>query len=83
MTYQVSVKDFRDAIAQMKSNIAVVKCADNMFASIQFLTKEDGTPYYTVQYQVGNVCRALGDNYPVSQLVKEFNSMMLSYSENQ
>lgn len=83
MTYQVSLKDFRNAIMHMKSNIAVVRCADYMFASLQFLMTEDGTPYYTAQYQVGNISRCLGDNYPVDRLVKEFNSAMLSYSEKQ
>jgi len=83
MTYQISIKDFKNAIKQMKSNVVVVKCADHMFASLQFLMKDDGTPYYTAQYQVGNINRCLGDNYPVDILVKEFNFAMLSYSENQ
>ena len=81
MTYQVSIKDFKKAISEMKSNIAVVKCAEHMFASIQFLTNDDGTPYYTASYNVGNVNHCLGDNYPINCLVKDFNNAMANYAE--
>lgn len=83
MTYQISIKDVRNAIESMTSNKAELICRDTPRVSlgITILTREDGAIYTKPFYQIGNNKVELKDNMPIKVLVREFNAAMLKFDQ--
>ena len=83
MTYQIGPKDVQKAIWNMKSNIALIVLSENPRISfhVQFLCREDGTPYCTSGYQIENtnVCY---ETTPVKEVIKIFNEELLKWDSN-
>lgn len=84
MYFQVSVKDFQNAIRRMTSNHATVVCCKNpqIFASMVFEVNDDGEIVIGSSYQVDRTSVCLGRNVPIKTLVEKFNEAIRSYVES-
>lgn len=85
MYFQVSTKDFQNAVKRMASNHATVICCRNprMSATIKFNVDDNGEIYSESSYNVGTGSVNLGRNVQLNVLVNKFNEAMREYIDNE
>lgn len=84
MYFQVSLKDFQNAIRKTDRNVVKVTCCKNpqIFASIVFDIDDNGEVFTGYSYQVDRVSVDLGRNVPMSTFVNKFNEAIRKYIDS-